>query len=234
MSMEIYSERAALYDLIYHWKNYGREAERVRSLLLDEGVIDGARVVEAACGTGQYLVALAPWYRVSGYDLNPGMVEVARSKGCSAQVADMREHRPEVADAIVCLFSSIGYVAPQDLPAVAACWHASLQPGGVVLVEPWISPEMAQPGHMNVHTYESDDLRLVRAAVHHLDGPVSVLDFHWLVLRPTGIEHFVDAHRLHLSTREELLGPFEQAGFDARWEEDGLMPGRGLIILRKR
>lgn len=229
---ELYQERARLYDLIYHWKDYAAEAQRVRSILLDEGVADGGRVVEAACGTGSYLGPLSRWYGAEGYDLHPGMVQEAVSKGLRVSVADMREHRFQ-ADAIVCLFSSIGYIAPEDLPRVAACWYDSLPEGGVALVEPWIAPELAESGHMNTHTYDSEELKLVRAAVHLREGRVSVLDFHWLVLRPTGVEHFVDAHRLHLSTPEELMAPFVEAGFEARFEEAGLMPGRGLVILRR-
>ena len=231
--MTLYGPQAGLYDLIYHWKDYGQEAQRVHSLLLDEGVVDGARVVEAACGTGQYLQPLGHWYAISGYDLNEGMVAEARRKGLNATTADMREHRFEAADAIVCLFSSIGYVPPEDLPRVAGCWYASLRAGGVVLVEPWLEPDKAVPGHMATHTYDSDELKLVRAAVHLREGRVSVLDFHWLVLRPEGGEHFLDPHRLHLTTREELASVFTDAGFSVRIEQDGLMPGRGLLVLRR-
>ena len=228
----MYQQHASLYDCIYHWKDYGQEAERVRSLLLDEGIADGARVVEAACGTGAYLVPLARWYDISGYDLNEGMVQQALAKGCIAETADMRHHRFR-ADAIVCLFSSIGYVAPEDLSQVAEAWYESLPPGGVVLVEPWLDPEDAVSGHMGVHTYEDESCKLVRAAVHLREGRTSVLDFHWLVLTPTGTEHFVDSHRVHLTTRDELAAPFREAGFTVRLERDGLMPDRGLLVMRK-
>jgi hypothetical protein len=86
---------------------------------------------------------------------------------------------------------------------------------------------------MATHTYDSDELKLVRAAVHLREGRVSVLDFHWLVLRPEGVEHFLDPHRLHLTTREELASVFTDAGFSVRIEQDGLMPGRGLLVLRR-
>lgn len=231
--MTLYGPHAGLYDLIYHWKDYAQEAERVHSLLLDEGVVDGAHVVEAACGTGQYLGPLGRWYSIWGYDLNEGMVAEARGKGHDARLADMRAHRFGPVDALVCLFSSIGYIAPEDLPAVASCWFESVREGGVVLVEPWIAPETAVSGHMATHTYDSEELKLVRAAVHLREGRVSVLDFHWLVLRPEGVEHFLDPHRLHLTTHEELAAVFTDAGFSVRVEQDGLMPGRGLLVLRR-
>jgi ubiquinone/menaquinone biosynthesis C-methylase UbiE len=51
----LYRRFAHLYDRIYHWKDYGAEAETVHVLLLGAGVREGARVVEAACGAGNYL-----------------------------------------------------------------------------------------------------------------------------------------------------------------------------------
>ena len=66
----MYEERAALYDAIYHWKRYEEESAALHALLASEGVDDGARVLEAACGTGSYLVHLAARYAVSGFDLS--------------------------------------------------------------------------------------------------------------------------------------------------------------------
>ena len=130
---ELYAERARLYDLIYHWKDYASEAERVRSILLDEGIPDGSRVVEAACGTGQYLGPLSRWYEVEGYDLHPAMVREAVGKGLRASVADMREHRFQ-ADAILCSPAS-GTWRPRSCrgwpragttacPRAGSCWSS--------------------------------------------------------------------------------------------------------------
>ena len=237
----LYRGRAELYYRIYHWKDYESEAARVRQLLRGADVRDGARVVEAACGTGAYLAALARWYDVAGFDLSEGMLAVARAKLPGVQLwhADMADvagaEREPPADAVVCLFSSIGYMHGQDrLASAARAFHAALRPGGAVLVEPWLTPATVEPGHPSVQTYDSDDLKVVRACVARVEGRVSILDFHWLVVRRNeGVEHFTERHALWLATREELIAAFEAAGFTVRWEDDGLMPGRGMLVGRR-
>jgi SAM-dependent methyltransferase len=230
----LYRRYAHLYDRIYHWKDYAAEAETVRSLLRGAGVREGGRVVEAACGTGSYLVHLNNWYEVSGFDLNRATLEVARRKVPKVEVfeADMTDFelkRP--ADAIVCLFSSIGYVLPgEPLRAAAEAFHRNLLPGGVVLIEPWLEPDAAIDGHLAQQTCASDDLKLCRTGVHRVDGRRSFLSFHWLVTTIEGVEHFVDDHTLWMTTRGELVEAFEAAGFETSWSDKELMPDRGVLI----
>ena len=137
---DMYGKRADLYDRIYHWKDYAAEAARLRAVLRAAGVADGARVVEAACGTGSYLAHLSKWYAVEGIDLAAGALAFARKKAPRARLrkADMRDFalsRP--ADAVVCLFSSWGYLRPgADRRRAAACFARAVRPGGVVVVDP--------------------------------------------------------------------------------------------------
>jgi SAM-dependent methyltransferase len=237
----LYRQRAELYDLIYHWKDYATEAARLRHLLLAEGIADGSRVLEAACGTGSYLSHLGAWYRATGFDLNDEMLAVARSK-LSAQVklfrSDMADFTvDEPFDAILCLFSSIGYVYPEErLRDTAACFAKAVRPGGVAVIEPWIAPENYQPGYGSIFTYESPDTKLCRASIGRRDGELAVLDFHWLIVR-TGaeaVEHCIDRHRLWLCPSDRMQGIFNAAGFDCRLQPDGIMPKRGLLVARKR
>jgi hypothetical protein len=237
----MFGKRAALYDLIYQWKDYGKESGRVRELLLAEGVVDGSCILEAACGTGTYMQHLGRWYDLIGFDLNEEMLDIARDKlGPTAKLfqADMVDFTvDEPLDAALCLFSSIGYVYPkQRLRAAAKCFANAVRPGGLVIIEPWVDPEDYRPGYGSMHTYDSPELKLCRAVIGRRDGDMAVMDFHWLVLQigTEAVEHFIDQHRLWLCPREVLLGAFEQAGFDCRFEPDGLMPKRGLLIGRKR
>ena len=236
-SDSIYDSRGDLYDLIYHWKDYEAEAATVRRLLLAEGVEDGSTLLELACGTGAYLVHLASHYQVSGLDIGGGMVEAARRKmpGSEIILADMVDFtldRP--VEAMVCLFSSIGYVFPEArLRQAAEAMFRNLAPGGGLLIEPWLQPHLGKPGHFSQQTYDGPEVKLCRAGVHEVEGRVSTFDFHWLVTTAAGCEHFVDHHQLYMYTREELLAAFAAAGFVVRWEEEGLMPGRGLLVGRK-
>lgn len=238
----MYGARADLYDRIYHFKDYAAETARLRALLFAAGVPDGARVVEAACGTGNFLVHLARHYDVGGFDLSPDVLAIARTKvpGAHLWTADMTDFALErPADALVCLFSSFGYVAPERIPAAAACFFRAVRPGGVAFVEPWLTPAQAKPGHMAVQTYDGakakvpEAMQVVRAGTHVVDGRKSCFDFHWLVLTPEGTEHLVDRHELWQSTSEELCGAFRAAGFEATWLAPGPLTGRESLFLRR-
>lgn len=232
----LYQDRAELYDRLYTFKDYDGEAERLHALLQGEGVADGARVFEAACGTGAYLTRLQRWYEVSGCDLNAGILDVARSKLPGVELVQADMARLQVAQpvrALVCLFSSIGYVFPESrLRQAAQSFFAALEPGGVAVVEPWLTPDGIEVGRPSVQTYTSDDLHLVRATVPKVEGQTSVFDFHWLVVPRGGrVEHFVERHELWLYTHEQVQAAFEDAGFSVRWHDGGLMSAeRGLLV----
>ncbi|MEZ4320568.1 MAG: class I SAM-dependent methyltransferase [Myxococcota bacterium] len=234
MSQALYDELSELYDLFYAYKDYAAEARAIRDLVHAAGIGDGARLVEAACGTGNHLVHLRSWFHTQGFDLAPGAARIAQSKGLDVRVADMRVHRFGPVDVVLCLFSSLGYVPPDALPAVASHFAEGLRPGGLVVVEPWLHPDRIRVGHMSQETVEGPDLKAVRACVMERPEPrLSRFVYHILVTRPTGVTYHVDPHELWLSTPEELLEVFDRAGFDARWEDPGLT-GRGLIVGRKR
>ena len=226
-----------LYDRMYHWKDYASEAETVRQALSGLGVADGARVVEAACGTGSYLEQLRRWYDVSGFDLDPEMVTLAQEKLSDLKIwqADMVDFDlEEPAAAIVCLFSSIGYVYPEErLRQVAQSMFRNLVPGGAVIVEPWLRPNVATPDHISQQVYDAEDMKLCRATLHEVEGRKSVMDMNWLVTTRDGIEHFIDHHELWMYTEQELLDAFGSAGFEVSWSEEGIMPDRGIVLGRR-
>ncbi len=235
----LYQDRAALYDRIYHWKDYATESEKLRGVLAAEGVPEGARILEAACGTGSHLAHLRTSYDVAGFDKSEAMVAIAREKlpEVSLGVADMTSFelaRP--VRAILCLFSSIAYLLTDaELAAAARRFAAALEPGGVLVVEPWLAPEDCVPGHASMHTYDAPELKLARSCVVEVEGDLTILDMHWLVTeRDRGVTYFVERHELRLMPRARLVEVFARAGFDARFEPDGLMPKRGLLIARRR
>lgn len=239
MSEPLYAERASLYDAIYAWKDYAGEAERLHALLRAEGVADGGRVVEAACGTGKHLAELRRWYRVEGSDRSAPMLALARARlgDVPLHERDMRDPVPgPPADALLCLFSSIGYLHGHEaLSAGLRAFAASLRPGGVLTIEPWLAPEEFQEGKVFLQTVDTPDLKLCRMSRGERVGDLAQIDFSWLVGRPgQPVEHFVERHGLWLCPRDAVAAALDAAGFDARFEADGLTKQRGLWIGRRR
>lgn len=232
----MFAESADLYDLIYgSFKDYESEAAAVAALLAR--VAPAAhRVLDVGCGTGEH----ARWlearhgYRVDGLDIEPGFVSRARTKLPSSRFwcEDMAGFSLGTAyDAVVCLFSSIGYVVTLErLESALTAFREHLRPGGVALVEPWFEPDTWHPGRVYVLTSESGDAHVVRMSHSTVRGRVSVLDFHYLVGTPDGVEHRREQHELGLFTRDEMLACFRRAGFARIDHEPEGLTGRGLYI----
>lgn len=231
----MYGARAELYDILYAFKDYAAEAADIRARLAACGVADGARVLEAACGTAEHLRHLAAWYPVDGFDLAEGMLRRARGKLPEGRFfqADMAALQVEAPyDALLCLFSSIGYVLEEErLRATARGFFAALAPGGVALVEPWLRPEVFQPGRPMIQTGRAEGIEVARGVVSQREGERSVMDFHWIVARQGApeAEHFVERHELWLCPHSLLVEVFEAAGFECELDPEGLT-GRGLLV----
>ena len=68
-----------LYDTIFHFNNYARECDPLRSLI-DE-VVPGARtILDVACGTGEHAKFLKHHYAVDGIDINERYLRAARGE----------------------------------------------------------------------------------------------------------------------------------------------------------
>lgn len=103
---------AALYDIVYNFKNYEQEAIQIRDRIVQ--VHPQARnVLDVACGTGKHAEYLKHEFQMDGLDLNPAYVEIAKSRNSSGQYfqGDMTQFQlSRQYDVIICLFSAIGLV----------------------------------------------------------------------------------------------------------------------------
>ncbi len=220
----MFSETADLYDLVYSFKDYPAEVERLRGMVGREG----GTLLDVACGTGRHLELLAPHYQVEGVDVDPAMVALTRARGLTASAGDLRTlDLGRRFDVVTCLFSSIGYVP--DLANAVARLAAHVAPAGVLVVEPWLTPEKVIGGHVGLLTIESDEVRVARMSAVHVDGRECVIEFQYLVGRAGEIEHRTEQHRTWLWTEAEYAAAFAAAGLEAVLDEEGLM-GRGLWI----
>ena len=234
----MFSKSARLYDLIYgQFKDYAEESRRIAALL-ERLHPEAETVLDVGCGTGEHARFLreAHGYRVDGVDLEPECVRIAAEKCpegrfvCGDMTTFVLERRY---DAVLCLFSSIGYSRSLDgVGRALARFREHLAPGGVVVVEPWIEPDAWQEGRVHMHTAESDEEKVCRMGHASRYGKVSVLTFHYLLGRESGIEHFTEVHEMGLFTREELESGFREASLEVvEYDPEGLI-GRGLFVAR--
>lgn len=230
----MYQKSSLYYDAIYSFKNYQKEADKIHQLIQQHKRSPGRTLLDVACGTGGHLAFLRQHYEVEGLDVNPDMLKIARNKH-----SDLTFHQADMTsfnlnrefDAIICLFSSIGYVrTKQRLHQTIQNMARHLPPGGVLIIEPWLSPEVFKPGSVHGLWVDKPDLKIARMNTHIVKDNLSIMDMHHLVGTPNGIEHFIEHHEMALFTHEEYLEAIRAANLKVTHDPEGLM-GRGLYII---
>jgi SAM-dependent methyltransferase len=230
-----YEKAAEFYDALYEWKDYGTEADKIHDIVAERAP-SAETLLDVACGTGKHLELLRKWYSVEGVDLEAGLLAVARDRlpGVPLHLGDMRTFNlGRQFDVVTCLFSAIGYMeTPEDLVHALVNMAGHLAREGVMLVEPWLSPDRAEDRHLSAPLVASaPDFHVVRVNDLNIRGRLTVMRFHYLVARPGKVEHMVETHSPALYTADEYGAAFNAAGLDAELDSVGLM-GRGLWIAR--
>lgn len=90
-----------------------------------------------------------------------------------------------------------------NLQSAIKSFEQQLKPGGVVIVEPWFSPEKWTVGKPSSVFVEKPDLRLARINISERRDNISILNFHFLVAKPGSVGYFTELHELGLFTEEE-------------------------------
>ncbi|HKM99909.1 MAG TPA: class I SAM-dependent methyltransferase [Candidatus Binataceae bacterium] len=229
----MYTKSAAFYDAIYSFKNYPAEAAQLHSIIRKHKRSPGKRLLDMACGTGQHIHALrAHQYEAVGLDLEENLLAVARKRnpGVTFHCADMLDFDLGATfDVVTCLFSAIGYMTTVDrMRRAVANMARHLVPGGVLIVEPWFSPDVPLDplGSLSV---DLPDLKVARIISTQITGNLYVAHFHYLIGKPGGVDYLVERHELGLFTLDENRNAFEAVGLETTHDPKGLI-GRGLWI----
>ena len=231
----MYTLSGSYYDTLHSFKNYAKETARVREWIRQYN--PGARsVLDVACGTGRHLEYLQVDFEVAGIDLNEEMLHAARRR-CPdgdfrlGNMVDFTLGRQF--DVVTCLFSAIAYTKFLVCMKRAIMNMARhLAPGGVLILEPWFSPDRYYVNHLKVNVTETPGMKTVWMYTTHRDGAIGWWDIHYLIGRPDGVEHFVEHHEVGLFTDEEYRQGFHAAGLSVDYDAYGLID-RGMYFGRR-
>jgi SAM-dependent methyltransferase len=221
-----------LYDAVYSWKDYRTEVDRLDRLIRERHP-RARTLLDVACGTGKHLELLRGGYEVEGVDLDPEMLAISRDR-----LKDVPFHEGDMEsfdigkrfDVVTCLFSSIAYTRTAErLHRAVGAMARHLAPGGVLVVEPFFTPEAFRGDEVFGLYVDDPELKIARINVNERRDGLAILDFHYLVGTPEGVEHLTELHEIGLFTHQEHLDAFRAAGLEAEHDAEGLM-GRGLYL----
>jgi len=230
-----YEHSAHLYDLMYVRRDYTTTGREIQAIA--EELLPGAEsLLDVGCGTGRHLEVLGDWYRGEGLDINPKMIELthARCPHIPLYENDMRSFELDRSyDVITCLFSAIGHVETAEaMRRSIERMAAHLRSPGLLIVEPWFTPESFWDGHLAANFQPEGETKLAWMYRQYREGLMAVLDIHYLVGGEGQPEYIRERQDLGLFTPAEMREALEAVGLEVDYRESDVW-NRGLYVAKR-
>jgi SAM-dependent methyltransferase len=171
----MFEKSAQFYDAIYSWKDYAAEAQRLKALLAERlHTVTTCTLLDVACGTGAHIPYLRGDFAYEGLDLDAQMLALAHER-----FPDIPFHHGDISDfelgcqfdVVTCLFSSIAYVkTPSRLEQAVATMARHVRPDGVLVIEPFVTPQEWEVGRPTATFVDQPDLKIARMSVGAREG----------------------------------------------------------------
>ncbi len=235
----MYSRWARYYDLLYAaFKDYEFDAARLTRVIRDHHP-SARTLLDVACGTGQHLRHFRKEFDVEGLDANEEFFDIvhSHSPGIGLHCGRMESFRlGKRYDVVTCLFSSIAFVRTAEaLEETLQSFAAHLNPGGLLIIEPWFSLEQFWTGKINAHFIDQPDLKIAWMYTTAVENGMSILANEILVGTPEGLEKLQETHVLGLFSHDDYIGAMRHSGLDPVLSIDfGPEWKRGLHVAMRR
>jgi len=205
-SRPFYAEYAWAFDLLID-RPVQKECAVVAAWFVDRGIVPGAEILDAGCGTGRYARELARrGYIVHGIDQSPDLIEVANGArgpagGASFAVGDIADLPIARYDGILCRGVLNDIIDNRRRDAVFSAFAKALRPNGALIldVREWdasaqrkarepvfrkrVSTEHGELTFTSVTTLDPDNHQLLLSERHALvaEGGERVSDYHFVM-----------------------------------------------------
>ena len=191
-------DNAKLYAMVLEsqWKNGEEHAELISKLFKEKG-LRRARILDFPCGIGRVSIPLAKLgYEVTGVDLSPYIVQLAKKKAKQFGVASKTAFSvgrmkdvgslfpPGSFDAIINIFTSIGYGSEDDDLAFFKGLRQVVKKGGLFVISRLASRDFLLT-HFSGNLWE-ETAKLVILHKNELDIQRSRMKSTWRFYRKAG------------------------------------------------
>jgi ubiquinone/menaquinone biosynthesis C-methylase UbiE len=229
----MFTKTAAFYDLIYHWKNYPAETDKLLAFIQQHKRSSSSTLLDVGCGTGKHLEHLRAHFACEGLDLDPELLKVAQER-----LPDLPLHHADMLnfdlgrsfDVVVCLFGAVAYMQSLErYQAAVANMAGHVAPGGLLIVEPFLFKEDFTPGKITVQTGEAPGLAIARMTDSRVKNGTTYFVFNYLDGTSDGVQHLEESHVLGIFTWQEYADALQAHCSQVIYNDEGLM-GRGLFV----
>lgn len=228
METNIYSKKSQYYDFIYSWKDYEAESIILKQFIKKFKHSPGNELLDAGCGTGTHIQYLQDQFSVMGIDISDSMLKVAKIKNPQLQFKQcdfIQVNFAKKYDVITCLGYSIGYVKNHhNLQKTIKSFAKLLNPGGVLIIEPWFQQAYYKDNSSLIKTYHSNDLNIARMTDFRKKGAISLVNTHYLLSeKGKSVQHWEELHEIAMFDKSEYLQLMTENGMSASYFENGLI-----------
>lgn len=233
-SAPIYSRLAELYDTLMGDVDYESWADYIDEVMQTHHP-EPFDVMEVACGTGSVVLSLAELecYRLTGTDLSPSMINVAKQKALDFEVdvhfepaAFSELSFTNKFDCVYAVFDSINYLH-EDREVIEALnsIHRTLKKDGLFIFD-FSTPKnsLESVDHLNEAEGERGNLRFFRKSWYQNEEKVHYNEFEIEEVDPiskTISGSWYELHRQRAYTLSEMLSILEQTPYHLVAKYDG-------------
>ena len=225
---DLYTTLADLYDTVFEW-----DIESEADWIVDRLGANCRAVLEPGCGSGRMFAALEQrGLAVTGIDLSPEMVALARARGTNATVvlADMIDFDLGVFDGAICPINTLGHLSHRELATHLDTMSRALVPGARYLVQLAVDSPVGEASRWDVER----DGQHIRAtwSVESRDVNTGV-ELHRSVFEvvagPRAGEVHEQVHEMSFWTTEGWSAAVAASPFELRAVYDGSAPARPRV-----
>lgn len=117
----------------------------------------------------------------------------------------------------------------KDLRNAISRMALHLNPGGVLVVEPFLFRDAIRDRHPSALLVQEPKRKLSRLSVTRLSARQCTWTFYYTLATEDGIKRFTERHTFGLFSRSDYVGAFEGSGLNVQFKTPGLT-GRGLFV----
>ena len=216
----IYKKFAKYYDKVYADKDYQKEVEFIKWAVKKYKKSPGDRLLDVACGTASHALLLKKNFTITGVDINPDMLNLAKKKvkGVKFIKGDMKKLAlTQKFDVVLCMFTTMTYNLNYDeLENTLRRFYNHLQPGGVVIFDLGIHKDHWLGGSVWINTYSDKDLQLARISQSPQEPKDGLFEgkMIFLIKDKGKVDFEIDEHKLGVFEGAKIKKIMTKIGFN--------------------